>query len=504
MVLQMGVQTSKLLTLRFLANGRFPTTISHMSNLPPHEIDGLDALALAELVRRKEVTALELVETVIDRIEAVNPELNAVVTPMFEQARTAANGVLPEGPLAGVPFLLKESTAAAGVRHSSGARVLADFVAEQDSEMVARYKAAGLIPVGKTNMSEFGLLPTTESQLFGPCRNPWDVTRTPGGSSGGSAAAVATGIVPAAHGADGGGSIRIPASCCGLFGLKPTRARTPKGPAVGDSIGGLVIDHVISRTVRDSAALLDVTAGPAVGDPYWAPPQERPFLDEAGTPPGKLRIAFSTEAVNGTPVHSDCVAAVRETAVLCEQLGHYVAEAAPAIDAEPFINAFTLMWAAGCAWGVKGIAHQSGVAPTAAMYEPVTWGLHELSQQHTPADYLLAVQVLQGISRHVAAFMRDYDLLLTPTLAQPPLPLGSFAHTEDNPMAGFETAVAFAAFTPIANATGQPSMSVPLYWNSDNLPIGVQFTGCFGDEATLFRLAGQLEMERPWRINLLV
>ncbi|KAA3663845.1 MAG: amidase [Chloroflexi bacterium] len=470
-----------------------------MSNISPTELNGLDALALAELVQRKEVTPLELVDVVISHIEGLNPQLNAVVTPMFEQARAAAEGDLSDGKFAGVPFLLKESAAAAGFRHSSGSRVLADFKAETDAEMVRRYKQAGLIAVGKTNMSEFGLLPTTESALLGPCRNPWDVTRSPGGSSGGTAAAVAAGIVPAAHGADGGGSIRIPASCCGLFGLKPTRARTPKGPGVGDSISGLVIDHVISRTVRDSAALLDVTAGPAVGDPYAAPEQKRPFLDEVSTPPGQLRIAFSTEAFNGTTVHPDCVQAVAETAVLCEQLGHIVEEAAPIINAEQFLSAFTAMWAAGCAWGITGIAHQSGIKPRAEMYEPVTWGLYEMAQQISAADYLLAVQANQMMARQVAHFFLDYDLFLTPTITEPPLPLGSFNSTADNPMAGFDRAISVAAFTPLANATGQPAMSIPLHWNADGLPVGVQFNGRFGDEAMLFRLAGQLEAARPWK-----
>ncbi len=238
-----------------------------MSDIPPNELNGLDALALADLVRRKKATPLELVEATIARIEALNPQLNAVVTPAFDRARAAAKVALPDGPLAGVPFLLKESLAVAGWRQSNGARILANLIAAEDSELALRYQRAGLLAVGKTNMSEFGLLPTTESQLFGPCRNPWDSSRMPGGSSGGSAAAVAAGIVPAAHGADGGGSIRIPASCCGLFGLKPTRARTPKGPSVGDSISGLVIDHILSRSVRDSAALLDATAGAAIGDP---------------------------------------------------------------------------------------------------------------------------------------------------------------------------------------------------------------------------------------------
>lgn len=470
-----------------------------MSNISPNELNGLDALALAGLVRRKEVTPLELVDATIARVEALNPQLNVVVTPAFAEARAAAKAELSDGPFTGVPFLLKESLAAAGLRQSHGARILAHLIAAEDSEMALRYQRAGLLAVGKTNMSEFGLLPTTESLLFGPCRNPWDRSRMPGGSSGGSAAAVAAGIVPAAHGADGGGSIRIPASCCGVFGLKPTRARTPKGPSVGDSISGLVIDHVLSRSVRDSAALLDVTAGPALGDPYWAPPQTRPFLDEVSAAPGHLRIAFSTEAINGTPVHADCVAAVRETAVLCEQLGHTVVEAAPPIHAEQFSDAFIAMWAAGCAWGVTSIARLSGFPPQPEMYEPVTWGLYEQAQRMTAADYLLSVQTIQRMARQAAHFHEFYDLFLTPTVADPPLPLGSFDSAPDNPMAGFERAIAFAAFTPQANATGQPAMSVPLYWNEDNLPIGVQFTGRFGDEATLFRLAGQLEAARPWQ-----
>ncbi|VAW38117.1 Amidase family protein, partial [hydrothermal vent metagenome] len=421
----------------------------------------------------------------------------------FELAREAATGKIPDGPFAkrqfaGVPFLIKESGAFAGVRHSSGSRVLADYKSEIDSEMIRRYRQAGLIIFGKTNMSEFGLLPTAESQLFGPCRNPWDLGKTPGGSSGGAAAAVAAGIVPAAHGADGGGSIRIPAACCGLFGLKPTRARTPKGPSVGDSIGGLVIDHVISRTVRDSAALLDVTAGAALGDPYWAPPQKRPFLQEVSTPPSTLKIGLMTEAVGGTAVHPNCVAAAEEVAKLCAELGHEVEEVTLPIDGQQLAEAFIVMWAAGCAWGVKGIAQLSGRAPAPEMYEPVTWGLYQMAQQHGSSDYLLAVQAIQQISRQIAHFFQEIDLLLTPTLAEPPLPLGSFDSTPENPMAGFERAAAFAAFTPLANATGQPAMSVPLVWNKDNLPIGVQFTGRFGDEATLFQLAGQLEEARPW------
>lgn len=461
---------------------------------------GYDAIGLAELVKRGDVTPLELVEAAIACIEQHNPQINAVIHKMYEQARERAQGSLPDGPFKGVPFLLKDLLSAyAGEPMRSGSRFHKDVVPTEHSMMTQRYLDAGLIVLGKTNTPEYGITAVTEPELFGTTNNPWDVSRTSGGSSGGSAAAVASRFVPMAHAGDGLGSIRIPASCCGLFGLKPTRARTPKGPGVGDSISGLVIDHVISRTVRDSAALLDVTAGPAVGDPYAAPEQKRPFLDEVSTPPGQLRIAFSTEAFNGTTVHPDCVQAVAETAVLCEQLGHIVEEAAPIINAEQFLSAFTAMWAAGCAWGITGIAHQSGIKPRAEMYEPVTWGLYEMAQQISAADYLLAVQANQMMARQVAHFFLDYDLFLTPTITEPPLPLGSFNSTADNPMAGFDRAISVAAFTPLANATGQPAMSIPLHWNADGLPVGVQFNGRFGDEAMLFRLAGQLEAARPWK-----
>jgi amidase len=482
----------------FVGKRPFSDYHSSMNTIPPQQLEGLDALELANLVKNGDVQPSELLETAVTRAEKVNPQLNAIVTPMFELAREATRQEIPAGKFAGVPFLIKESGAFAGVRHSSGCRVLANYKAEANSEIIHRYKQAGLIIFGKTNMSEFGLLPTAESKLFGPCRNPWNLGYSPGGSSGGAAAAVAAGIVPAAHGADGGGSIRIPAACCGLFGLKPTRARTPKGPAVGDSISGLVIDHVISRTVRDSAALLDVTAGAALGDPYWAPPQKRPFLQEVNTPPGKLKIGLMTKAFTGTAVHPDCVAAAENVAKLCADLGHEVEEVTLPINGQQFAKAFTVMWAAGCAWGVNGIVQLSGRAPTAEMYEPVTWGLYQMAQQHGSGNYLLAVQVMQQISRQIAHFFQDIDLLLTPTLAEPPLLLGSFDSTADNPMAGFDRAIEYVPFTPLANATGQPAMSVPLVWNDDNLPIGVQFMGQFGDEATLFRLAGQLEEARAW------
>jgi len=453
----------------------------------------LDATAQAELVRKKEVKPIELVEAAISRIERLNPTLNAVITPMYELARTAAAGELPDGPFTGVPFLLKDILGAyAGVRMTLGSKLLQDFVPDHDSELVVRLRRAGLIILGRTNTPEFGILPTTEPLLFGPCRNPWNTDHTAGGSSGGSAAAVAAGMVPMAHGNDGGGSIRIPASCCGLFGLKPTRARNPLGPDFGDVLSGLVVEHALTRSVRDSAALLDATAGPDVGDPYWAPPPERPFLQEVGAGPGRLRIAFKTEAATGASVHPDCVQAVNEAAELCDDLGHEVEERNLPLNAEMLIKAFSILWSAGTGSTLKVLS------ATPDQVEPLTWALKEMSDQYSAADYVLALQTLHGISREVARFFQNYDILLTPTLAEPPLPLGAFDSSSDNPLHGFHRSTEFACFTAIYNITGQPAMSVPLFWNDENLPVGSHFIGRFGDEATLFRLAAQLEEARPW------
>lgn len=463
------------------------------------ELAVLDATAQAELVRKKEVKPIELVDAAIERIESVNPRINAVITPMYDEARAAANGELPDGPFTGVPFLLKDLLAAyAGVRMAAGSAFLKDFVPNHDCELVARYKRAGLIVVGKTNTPEYGILPTTEPALFGPSRNPWDTTRATGGSSGGSAAAVASGMVPFAHGNDGGGSIRIPASCCGLFGLKPTRARNPLGPAFGDMFSGFVAEHGLTRTVRDSAALLDATSGPDVGDPYWAPPPARPFLQEVGADPGKLRIAFTTAAPSRVEIHPDCIAAVNEAAQLCSGLGHEVVEAAPSLNGEMMAPMFMIIWSSGCAWMIDSAAKALGREPAADQFEPGTWALYRMGLAQTGVGYLTALAWIQAASREVARFMLDYDLWLTPTLGEPPLPLGSFASTADDPIAGMKRAVTFVPFTPVCNMTGQPAMSVPLHWNNEGLPIGTHFVGRFGDEATLFRLAAQLEAARPW------
>jgi len=459
----------------------------------------LDATGQAELVRRKQAKPIELVDGAIERIERLNPTLNAVVTPMYDLARKAAEGPLPDGPFAGVPFLLKDLLAEyGGVRFTEGSAFLADHVSDCDTELVARHKRAGLIVVGKTNTPEFGILITTEPCLFGPTHNPWDVGRTTGGSSGGSAAAVAAGLVPMAHGNDGGGSIRIPASCCGLFGLKPTRGRNPLGPHYGDMFTGLVAEHAITRSVRDSAALLDATSGPDLGDPYWAPPPARPFLQEVGAGPERLRIALTTQAATGVAVHPDCVAAARDAAALCADLGHEVTEVTPAIDGQVVTQAFMTLWSAGCAWTVDDWARRTGRTPTPDLFEPLTWALQEMGRQHSASAYLLALQDLQKVSRQVARFFLDYDVWLTPTLGEPPVPLGTFDSPPENPLQGLIRAASFVPFTPICNITGQPAMSVPLYWNAEGLPIGSHFIGRFGDEATLFRLAAQLEQARPW------
>ena len=301
-----------------------------------------------------------------------------------------------------------------------------------------------------------------------------------------------------AHANDGGGSIRIPAACCGVFGLKPTRGRNPLGPHFGDIFSGLVAEHAVTRSVRDSAALLDATAGYDLGDPYIAPLAARPFVQEVGADPGRLRIAFSTTPANGATVHPDCVAAVHDAAKLCEELGHTVTEAAPQLNGEMIGKAFMTIWAAGNAWTAESLSFAVGRKPTEEEFEPATWALIQMGRRRSAADYLLAVQTLQIFSRRVAQFMESYDVLLSPTVAEPPLPLGSFESPPDNPMAGMRRSGQFAPFTGLFNATGQPAMSVPLFWNSDGLPIGVHFAARYGDEATLFRLAAQLETARPW------
>ncbi len=457
-----------------------------------------DATALAELVRTGEASPRELVDAAIARIEAGNDVLNAVVTPMYEAARLRADGPLPDGPFRGVPFLLKDlGPAYAGVRFTGGSAFLRDFVPTEHGELVNRLERAGLVIVGKTNTPEFGIVPTTESRRLGACRNPWDRTRSPGGSSGGSAAAVAAGFVPMAHANDGGGSIRIPASCCGVFGLKPTRARTPVGPRMGDIMSGLVCEHAVTRSVRDSAALLDALDGPDPGGPYVAPPKARPYREELDRDPGKLRIALWTESSLGTPVAPECVRAAEDAAKLCEELGHEVALAAPPIEGFALTQSFMAVWTSGVAMTVEAYAKLLRRPPTDDDLEPLTRHYAAMGREVRGYEYLMAIAHLQQVTRTMAAFLSSYDLLLTPTLADVPPPLGHLGPDADLSEAGLRAA-AYVPFTPLANITGQPAMSVPLHWTASGLPLGAHFVARAGDEATLFRLASQLETARPW------
>jgi amidase len=471
---------------------------------PAAEIARYDAVGQAELVRHGEVSRRELTGWAIERIEELNPALNAVITPMFAEAASAAAappaGQGPAGPLAGVPYLLKDLiTEVAGTRFTEGSRFLRDNVSRFDSELVVRLRRAGLIFVGKTSTPEFGMVPTCEPVLFGPARNPWDPGISTSGSSGGSAAAVASGMVPAAHGNDAGGSLRYPASACGLFALKPTRARNPLGPEYGDALGGWAVEHALTRTVRDSAALLDATAGPAPGDPYWAPPPRRPFAAEVGADPGRLRIGFSTRTADGSPAHPDCLAALDDAARLCGELGHEVVTAdftglTPEVGA-----AIGTVYQAATAWIMRYWIRRLRREPGPDDLEPQTRALWEGGERVTAGEYLLAIEDLQAFARMVAGFLVGIDVWLTPTMSTLPLAIGEIVSPPQQPLRALERGAITVAYAGvIANITGNPAMSVPLWWNSDGLPVGVHFLGRFGDEATLFRLGSQLEAARPW------
>jgi amidase len=478
---------------------------------------------LAELVRTGQATPQELLDEAIHHIDLLNPQLNAVVHKMYDRARAEVAAGLPNGPFAGVPFLVKDlvPSTVAGEPQSNGTRLLRNWGPAQDSELVRRWRAAGLVVVGKTNTPEFGLVPYTESVALGVARNPYDLTRTPGGSSGGSAAAVAARMVPMAGGGDGGGSIRIPAACCGLFGLKPTRGRTPMGPDVTEGWGGCVVEHVLTRSVRDSAALLDATAGPDVGAPYVAPPQERLFLDEVNRAPGKLRIAFTSRALIGAQVAVDpeILRGLDATVGLLQDLGHELVEEAPATNPEELAVAFLEMLAAQLWNDMEEAAAVVGRKPARGDFELATWVLGLVGRALSGADYVRAVRVLQRTARRLGEFFARYDVLLTPSLAQLPVPIGALQPTgAERQLLGAIGALragklltrlnlvrptalktfAFIPYAPPFNVTGQPAMSVPLHWTARGLPVGMQFVGRFGDEATLFRLAGELEQAQPW------
>jgi amidase len=465
----------------------------------------LDACALAELVRTGKASALELVDEAIARIERLNPDLNAVIRPRFDEARREAAGELPAGPFTGVPLVLKDLVCTlAGEEIHEGMRALkaAGYVAPRDQELARRFRAAGFVVVGRTNTPELGILPTTEPLAYGPSRNPWDTTRSTGGSSGGSAAAVASGMVPVGHANDGGGSIRIPASECGLVGLKPSRARVPLGPEWGDVMGGLVCELAVTRSVRDSATVLDAVAGPADGDPYAAPHAPHSFAADLGRDVARLRIGVQSDAFGGAvTTHPDCVAAVEHTGRALEALGHVVEPVhVEALDDPGFLDAFLLVWSAGTAYDIDTHWPEALGRPLGADdVEPLSWALADLARNASAADFLTARQRLQKMARAVAAWYRTgFDLLLTPTLAEPPPLIGEFDSPPDNPLHGLFRAAGLVPFTPPFNATGQPAISLPLWWNGEGLPIGTQLVARYGDESTLLAVAAQLEASVGW------
>lgn len=463
------------------------------------EYASYDGLGLAELVRKGEVSASELAEEAISRVEKHNPAINAVILKLYDLGRSMAKAPA-EGAFTGVPFLLKDAFGdIAGYPNRLGSRFRAETPASEDSALARRFRASGVTFLGKTNVPEFTLLPTTESALYGPARNPWNVDHSTGGSSGGAAAAVAAGIVPLAHANDSGGSIRIPASSCGLVGLKPSRARTSFAPDYGDVLSGLCHEHVVTRTVRDSAAMLDATQGAEPGDPYMAPPPERPYLEEVKREPGKLRIAFSKKNANGALLHAECVKSVEEVAKRLAALGHEVVEDAPALKSDEPASLFLPLWASWLASEIEGEAARRGSGPKESELEPLTRGLYEIGKSISAAQYLMLVKEAQNLTRRAGIFMTKYDVWLTPTLASPPIPLGTININEPDPIMAFAPAADYVPFTPIQNISGQPSISLPLCMSGSGLPIGMMFSARYGDEATLFRLAAQLEQEMPWK-----
>lgn len=484
-----------------------------------------DGTGLSELVRQKEVTPAELCETAIERINKVNPDLNAVVTPMFEQARQSLTGPLPEGPFTGVPFLLKDLLAAyAGVPMTNGSKAYRNYIPEQDSELVKRFKAAGLLSLGKINCPEFGLVGYTEPELHGATRNPWNLNHTPGGSSGGSASAVAGGMVPLASAGDGGGSIRIPASCCGLLGLKPSRGRNPSGPEHGRIWQGAVVEHVITRSVRDSAAMLDATQGADVGPPYIIAPPEESYLSAIKQKPSTLRVAFSIRSPVDREVHLECVQAVEKTVKILEELGHHVEEATPELDGISLARSYMTLYFGEIAADIAQLETVLGRKANKTDVETMTWTLGLLGRTYSAGYFVAGMREWDMAARTMGRFHQDYDLYLTPTLAAPPVKIGELKpRPVEKLLMSFINAfglgrllrvsgitdqlaiesLAKSPFTQLANFTGQPAISVPLHETDDGLPCGVQFIGRFGEETTLLQLAAQLEEAAPWQDRLI-
>ncbi len=484
------------------------------------EYENFDGLGLAELVKKGEVSADELTEAAISRIERDNGNLNAMVCQMFDYGRDLAQAPV-DGPFAGVPTLLKDlGYEMAGFPMSNGSKAYKNNIPDHDSEMVKRFKQAGLVIVGKSSTPEFGLLGITEPELFGPCRNPWNPDHTPGGSSGGAATAVAAGWTPVAPAGDGGGSIRIPAANTGLFGLKPTRGRTPSGPMRGSQWMGAAVSHVITRSVRDSAAMLDATLGADVGASYQTPLPERPYLEEVGREPGKLRIAFNTQSPIGRDVHPDCIRAVEETVNLLTELGHHVEEAAPEVDGMQVARSYVHMYFGEIAAQLMDIEAFLGRRPTKQDVELTTLALGTIGKAVSAGVMLDQLHYWGLAARQMGRFFEGYDLYLTPTTASPPVKVGELEPKPAERMVmslisglnlgklllrtGMVDRLALdtmqhTPFTQIANICGLPGMSVPLHQFENGLPLGVQFIAPFGREDRLFNLAGQLEQARPWK-----
>ncbi|MFO1057606.1 MAG: amidase [Dongiaceae bacterium] len=457
-----------------------------------------DGLGLAELVRRREVAPRELGALALAGAAKVNPRLNAVLETFPERLERLPE---PAGPFGGVPTLVKDFPIEKGVRGEMGSKLFAGYAPDEDSELMVRLRRAGLVNLGRTASSELGLAALTVSALCGITRNPWDPARSTAGSTGGGAAAVAAGVVPVAQGGDGGGSIRNPASCCGLVGLKPTRGRISAAPGDGDPYSGMAIGFMLTRTVRDCAALLDATAGSGVGDPFEIAPPERPWLAEVGARPEPCRIAFTTTAWSGLPVDPAVVAATHATARLLESMGHEVVEASPRFDYESFLAAQIDLWCGHTAHGIAAGAAALGRTPAPGLLQTTTWAVYQAGIALGAVRFLDAEAEYNRVTRQVAAFFGDVDLLLTPTMTVPPLPLD--AHRLDEPGATvkdlFDHLAPIESFTALFNATGQPAMSLPLGWSPQGLPLGLQLVGRFGDEARLFRIAGALEEAMPWR-----
>ncbi|MET0600284.1 MAG: amidase [Mesorhizobium sp.] len=465
--------------------------------------DTQDAVGLAEHVRQRQVSPGELLDTALERTAALNPALNAVTMVNEEAARRMIEEGLGDGPLAGVPFLLKDlGGEAVDFPASSGSRLFAGTRFPVDSAIYARLKAAGLVTFGRTASPELGVGPVTEARVYGgPTRNPWNLDRTPGGSSGGAGAAVAAGIVPAAHGSDGGGSVRIPASCCGLFGFKPTRARLPDGPYSGEGWAGMAIDGFLTRSVRDTATLLDATEGPDLGAPYAAPPLEASFRGALERRPERLRIAFCTESLTGEPIHGECRAAVEDAAALLAGLGHDLEEARPTADAAAMMAAWTRIVACGTALAIESRLRQLGRPLAADDVEGVARGALAYARTIGGTDYLDAVGRIHAYGRALAGFFERYDILLTATLAEPPAAIGRFSHESEDFVdyrLGPGRVFAYSPFAAAFNASGQPAASLPTYWTPDGLPVGTHLAAPFGRDELLMSLSAAIEEARPW------